>query len=947
MSPYVKLLSDLTLEDTGEAGGKACRLAELARHGLPFPRGFVILAAAYQAFIETNGLGAALARASLSAGAAGLGSLRSAMVAAPVPDEVAREITAALGGTGLLSHPVAVRSSSPGEDGAYRSRAGVYESQLNVRGREAVLAAVKACWSSLWTERSLAYDGEAGPARSGPALTGSTMAVLVQEMIPCDVSGILFTLNPLTADEEEMLVEATWGLAAELASGEATPDRFVVDFWDGAVRRSEVGRKAEALAPAPSGGLERQDLDPARSVQPCLHPGELAELARLGREVQEVFGCPQDVEFGFAGGRAYVLQARPITAYSFPPGTDQWTTANFREVMPGFASVLGQSQSFWHDFSRASEELFQRLKLWRPAIDGRVTWARTIFGHGYWNASATKRVAARIPGYNERSMDRTIGIEPDYDGDGQVTPWNPKTIIGAVPVLFALGDQYVRVPKEARAFIERFEAGEPGWDETDPRDLDDQALAERVRWGLELHWQANRWALLTALLSTQAQEDFHRILAGLQRKLPEACPSEARLLTGLTGMATAKPLFDLWELSRDLARQPDAVEVLRRSSPAELAERLGPLLTGRGVASGAGAWRAVADWIRRYRHMSNIDEDLSVPRWHEDPSVPLAMLRGYVLGGAAADPTARSERQKRVREEEEAKAVVIGRQWLKLRLDPFWGRRFAKQYGLVKSLCWWREETRVYLSKARYHCRRFLVEQSRRWAGLLRANDDIFWLTRDEVLELTAPEAAGAASADRPPDRLPDRAPGRPPGRFAAAREMVRRRRSMSVLYRNFRVPPNIAPGSYGADGLPLRPRNHGNGAGDAPAAPAARAIPPAATAGGLAPAAGGTSYTGVGCSAGYVTAPCRVVSCIEEAAGLAAGEILVAPYANPAWTPLFRLAAGLVLEEGGLLSHSAVVAREYGVPAVLQVKGATRAFRTGDVLTIDGVRGTVTARDG
>lgn len=955
MSRYVKPLTELGLQDIPEAGGKACRLAELARHGLPVPGGLVVTAAAFRDFVGD----------SVQAGGP------AALAARPFPAELARELTGALAAAGLEDRPLAVRSSAPGEDGAYRSRAGVYESRLNVRAAAEVLEAVKACWLSLWTQRSLAYAAgypAAGYAAAGAdagadtgadagacasALAGfeaEGMAVLIQEMVPCETSGILFTLNPLTGDENEMLVEATWGLAAELASGEVSPDRFVIDFWDGGCRRSELGRKTRALGPSPAGGLESRDLDPTEAGKPCLDQAQLAELARLGRWAQEVFGCPQDIEFGLADGRVFIFQTRPITAYSFPPDVGQWTTANFREVMPGFASVLGQSQSFWHDFSRAQQELFRRLRLWRPRVDEGTVWARTIFGHGYWNVGATKRVAARIPGYNERSMDRTVGIEPAYEGDGQVTPWNLRTITQAVPVLIALGRQYREIPREARAFIERFEAEEPAWDEIDPAVLADDALAERVRWGLELHWQANRWALLTSLLSTQAQEDFHRMLSTLERKLgPAACPSEARLMTGLTGMATAEPLLDLWELSAELARDPDVVQTLRRAAPEELVRLAGADAGGR---PGDGRWRKVADWLRRYRHMSNIDEDLSVPRWWEDPTVPLAMLRGYVLaaagdgavsgsnspavGGAAGalgasapldaaarsgnaaradvDPTAQLERQKRVREEEEARVKAIGRRWLRYGLDPFWSRRFAGQYRLVKDLCWWREKTRVYLSRARYHTRRFLVEQGRRWAksGRLSQPDDIFWLTRDEVIELTG---------SRPPATEE---------RFAFLREMVRRRRAVAVLYRDFRVPPNIAPGSYGADGLPRQTR--------------AAATAAAAASAGPATAAQGDReiYVGVGCSAGSATAPCRVVTRIEEAAGLQAGEILVAPYANPAWTPLFHLAAGLVLEEGGLLSHSAVVAREYGVPAVLQVKGATDTFRTGDILALDGAAGTV-----
>jgi len=977
MAHYVKTLDQLTLKDIPLAGGKACRLGELARAGLPVPRGLAILTTTYEDVLEASGLGR---RCAQREGPGRAEEVRRHLLSAPLPEGLEEELSEALLRAGLEpGTPLAVRSSSPGEDGAYRSRAGAYESVLNVTGLEAVTGAVRSCWASLWTERALALDGGGG--------AGPSMAVLVQELVPCEAAGILFTLNPLTADESEMLVEATWGLAAELASGDVTPDRFVIDFWNGRALRSEAGRKPEALAVSPGGGIERRPVDAAEARALCLDGEQLSELAALGRRAQEVFGCPQDVEFGFAGGRPHVFQARPITAYSFPPGTGQWTTANFREVMPGFASMLGQSQSFHHDFSRAQEELFKRLRLWRAEDEGTV-WSRSFFGHGYWNVGATKRLASRLPGFNERSFDRTVGIDPAYDGDGQVTPWTPATIARAIPVLLALSREYARVPAEARRFINWFDGQEPSWDQVRPADLDESALAGRVRWGLDLHWQANRWALLCTFLSTQAQEDFHHLLAGLEVRARARAgagkagsvdlPSEARLLTGLEGMATAKPLHDMWELAESLRGHPEALRTLRETAPAELAGRLSEL-SRRGPD--AGAWRLVRGWIERYRYMSNIDEDLSVPRWSEDPSVPLSMLRGYlsdapaeegpagpgsvaapvgtpVDGGAAgsiaaaaacaaaaaspagATPAAAGplrrpaeyvSRQRRIREEEEAKARALGRRWFRLGLDPFWTGRFIKQYELVKSLCWWREETRVCLSRARYHTRRFLVEQARRWAdaGLLGDPGDIFWLTRGELLALV-PEPPAAAS----------------PKAFALARKMARRRRSMSVLYRNFAVPPNILPGPFGADGLPRASGAVSVGQVEM-ARPASAAVAeqprlsePGAPVG--VPPRGDLVLGGVGCSAGRAAGRCRVARDIVEASRLEAGEILVAPHANPAWVPLFHLAAGLVLEEGGLLSHSAVVAREYGIPAVLQVKEATRLLETGDAVELDGLTGVV-----
>ncbi|MCL6580030.1 MAG: hypothetical protein K6U08_00205 [Firmicutes bacterium] len=881
----VVALDELGPADLSSAGGKACRLAELRRAGVRVPDAVVVLAGAFQEHLEAAGLDGAARDAA---------ELRQGVVATPLPEALARTILEALRKRGLHPEgPLVVRSSAAREDGADRSAAGVLTSVCGVRGEKEVLRAVRACWASLWGERAQAYwsgggsDGDVAPA----------MGVLIQQAVPCEASGVLFTMNPLTGREEEMLVEVAPGPGGGVVSGLVSPDRYVLGFWDGEVRSAR---------PAPGG------------QGPVVGEQVLVLLAETGRRVQEVFGRPQDIEFGVVDGRVHVFQARPITAWSFAADTGEWTSANFREVMPGFASTLGQSLSLHHDFARAQEELFRRLGLWRPEDEGTV-WARTFFGHAYWNVGATKRVAARIPGFCERSFDRTVGIEPLYEGDGRVTPWTPATVLQAVPVLLALGRQYRRVPEEARTFLAWFDAEEPTWDLVDPEALDDDALAARVTWGLDLHSRTNRWALLVSLLSTQAQEDFHRTLAALERKVPEELrPSEARLLTGLDGMATARPLHDLWDLACRLEGVPGFRAALRVRSPAELAAGLGELARD-GPA--AAAWREVLAWLARYRHMANVDEDLSVPRWSEDPAVPLAVLRSYVLGGAGPgeSPAAQLERQRRVREEEAAKARELGRRWWRWGLDPLWGRRFEGQYALVKKFCWWREETRVYLSRARYHCRRALVEQGRRWAeaGRLDRPEDIFWLELQEVLGLVRGEAD-----------------------FGEVAERARRRASVARLFRDFPVPPNILPGPFGPDGLPLRRTGRGE-AGTPPGDGGGLPGGPERASGG--PAEEGRVLQGVGCSAGRVTAPCRVVTRLEEAASLRSGEILVARYANPGWVPLFHLAAGLVLEEGGLLSHCAVVAREYGLPAVVQLKEATRILRDGDVVTLDGDFGTVT----
>jgi phosphohistidine swiveling domain-containing protein len=221
-------------------------------------------------------------------------------------------------------------------------------------------------------------------------------------------------------------------------------------------------------------------------------------------------------------------------------------------------------------------------------------------------------------------------------------------------------------------------------------------------------------------------------------------------------------------------------------------------------------------------------------------------------------------------------------------LWPFGRRSFINQLRLVRRYVWWREETRVVASRAFYQCRRFYKELGRRWAaqGILDEPDAIFllrWPAIRAVLDGVAP--AGELQAQ------------------------VNGYRHLKTCYRNFEP-----PGVIGLGASMQKP----------PARPGQRV------------------FEGIPCSSGRVEGIARVVETLEEARALQRGEILVARYTNPGWTPLFNLAEGIVIEEGGLLSHGAVVAREYGIPAVLRIEGATHIFTTGQRLRVDGSAGTV-----
>jgi len=299
--------------DGDTVGGKGLSLGRLTRAGLPVPPGFCVTSAAHR---RLRGL-------------------------TPRQDEaLAAAIVAAyqqLGGG-----PVAVRSSATAEDGSSSSFAGQQETFLGVRGEDELLGAIGRCWESLDSARSLAYRRQQGVDPGDLA-----MAVVVQRLVAAEVAGVLFTRDPLDPEGQRMLVEASWGLGESVVSGLVTPDRFHLDRKTGAVSERHVALKTVQRAAA---GVE--PVPPERQGQPCLDDARLAQLADLGRQVEQLYGGPRDVEWAWADGRFWLLQARPITSADAAereqvrreeiaalrglaePGGTVWSRFNLSEVLP-------------------------------------------------------------------------------------------------------------------------------------------------------------------------------------------------------------------------------------------------------------------------------------------------------------------------------------------------------------------------------------------------------------------------------------------------------------------------------------------------------------------------------------------------------------------------------------------------------------------------------------
>jgi pyruvate,water dikinase len=311
----VRWFHDPACTDVAQTGGKGASLARLATAGLPVPPGFVVTSAAFATFLEASGLVATVRtllrrvdpqqRRQLEAVAA---QIQQAIGAAPLP----LELDAAVAGAyAELGHgepiAVAVRSSAVAEDSQQASFAGQQETFLDVRGVDAVLDRVRACWASFFSPRALFYRAQKG------SLDDLAIAVVVQDLVVPDKAGVLFTADPVQRRRDVLVVEAVWGFGESLVSGEAIPDHYELERASGRLLRAIVPVKRSMLVRRDGGGLVEQAVPESLQRARVLEEGELAALRALAEHVEASFGMPQDVEWAIAAGQLFVLQSRPIT----------------------------------------------------------------------------------------------------------------------------------------------------------------------------------------------------------------------------------------------------------------------------------------------------------------------------------------------------------------------------------------------------------------------------------------------------------------------------------------------------------------------------------------------------------------------------------------------------------------------------------------------------------
>jgi len=309
---FIKNFKNLNKTDTAIAGGKGASLGEMTRTGIPVPPGFVVLAASFEKFLEETDLNVELDSILESVDQKEIHTVENAsekigalILNAKMPKSIATEIEKSF--KELDAKYVAVRSSATAEDSSAAAWAGQLESYLNTTKKE-LLNNVKKCWASLFTPRAIFYRFEKGLHN-----TKISVAVVVQKMVESEMSGVAFSVHPVTQDKNQIIIEAGFGLGEAIVSGQITPDSYVVTKKPRKIIDKNIQTQAKGLYRVTGGGNEWRDIPKKIGEKQVLSDGEILKLSDIILKIENHYDFPCDIEWAKANGIFYILQSRPIT----------------------------------------------------------------------------------------------------------------------------------------------------------------------------------------------------------------------------------------------------------------------------------------------------------------------------------------------------------------------------------------------------------------------------------------------------------------------------------------------------------------------------------------------------------------------------------------------------------------------------------------------------------
>ena len=761
--------------DAAKFGYKAATLGQLRAWGYPVPRGYVLPA----------------------------GDDPTALLAIAEPSP---------------TQPLAVRSSAQDEDTGTASAAGVYQSFLNVTDQAALAAAIVRVFSS--------YNSQGARAnRPSQGLPERGLAVIVQQQVQGQFSGVAFSRDPITRCGDGVVIEALPGGADQVVGGQVTPEQYrVLVQPEDVPPLAEIAAADWQLSDALTLTVEGQGQTPSRLLQ---------QVAYLARHLESRFqGVPQDIEWSFDGNTLWLLQSRPITTLQ-----PLWTRKIAAEVIPGTIRPLTWSINrpltcgVWGEIFRVV--LGDRAR----GLDFEAT-ATLHHAHAYFNATLLGDIFRRM-GLPAESLEfLTRGAKFSRPPLGST--------LRNVPGLVRLVRRELKLEKQ---FNQASQA------------VFDPALAELAAVSRESLSPGELLNRIDRVLDLLERVTYYNILGPLSFALRRALLQvpEASLTPGQNAEIAA--LEALRAIAQDIRQLLSAPELASITDASSLMTALAESTDGEPLL------QEISRFIDEYGYLSPVGTDIAVATWQENPGPVRELLAQFVRQPpppkAAAAPAQGGKT-----------ALVQRRLDLKGQVNTLYNRLLAElRWSILALATQWQQQ------------------------GYLTARDDIFFLTLEEIRERVLGDGTPAWSGMR--------------GRIGDRKTQYDQDQHLPVV-------PYLVFGN----------------------APPSRevALAPGATV--------QQKLTGIGASAGVVAGPVLVVTQLEAVAATEGPFILVVPYTDAGWAPLLARAQGLIAEVGGRLSHGAIIAREYGIPAVMDVTNATQRLHTSQWVRLNGETGIVEVLD-
>lgn len=878
-------------------GGKALNLKRMHDLQLPVPEWVCLSTKAFEAFVNHNSLTEVL-NADLTLGEKEK-YIEAEFVKGVLPENISKELDKFFQTVKLNEDFFAVRSSGSDEDSKDASFAGQFSSYLFQQGREGIEEAIKKCWASGFSERAMTYRKE-----KHLSLKGIKVAVVLQRMLFPEASGVCFSRNPIDPlDRDHLLISASWGVGEGIVSGLVSCDEIKVNRQDFSKKDLLVEEKKIRLDFA-SGKMGPVQNDEEKVKKLCLEESSMHKLSELALHLEKSLHSPQDIEFAIEKGKVYLLQTRPIThlpVESFynkdclGPHQILWDNSNIIESYSGVASPLTFSFASYA-YRQVYRQFMEMMGIPKKEIDDNDHVFRNLLGlvrgRFYYNLIYWYKLVLMLPGSetNKAFLETMMGVKKTLSEDAQkifdeVGVDKKKTPLSTKAYVFYMTvKNFLNIDKIVGDFQRDFDRT---YQDLKKRDYKKQSLTESIN--LYNYLEGD---ILANWKAPIINDYLCMIFFGLLKKLTDKwIETEGKvegtqndLLCGQGDLESTEPTKMLMRLSRKLDEENGPMKEKLLTRPTA------ELLEDKEVKE------LIWPFLDRFGFRCANELKLEEPDLHDDPSFVIYTLANYIKM-KSYDLEGMEQREAEIKNNAEAK--------VKKKLNPlkkiiyFWVLKHARI--AVRN----RENLRFLRTKIFGITRHLMRGIGHRFheLGLLKDPSHIFYLKIDEIRGVVEGRSLGEDYGKLASDRY--------------------------ELFNQFRKSPNppdrfITTGAAGIYNyypsvLSQLDLLKGHGIPDDP-----------------------NMLIGTPCCPGVVEGVVRVAKEFSDAEGLM-GDILVTERTDPGWVPLYPSCSGLLIERGSLLSHSAVVARELGLPTIIGINGGLmKKLKTGDRVRIDASTGII-----